>query len=72
MVPFAPVAKAKRAKPKVIKAKKGCCKSSPRCKRCPVVCKRLEKAGAAIKVEKRRYELAGSVSKKELAAVRAR
>ena len=28
-----------------LKAKKRCCKSKPRCKRCPVVCKRLEQAG---------------------------
>jgi len=29
--------------------KRGCCKSSPRCKRCPVVAKRLVKAGLAEK-----------------------
>jgi hypothetical protein len=32
---------------KVIKPKKRCCKSGPRCKRCPVVCKRLVEAGLA-------------------------
>ncbi len=72
MIPFAAVAKKRRAKARLIKAKKGCCKSSPRCKRCPVVCKRLEKAGAAVKVDKRRYELVVTVRKKDLAAARAR
>jgi hypothetical protein len=32
---------------RIIKPKKRCCKSGPRCKRCPVVCKRLVKAGLA-------------------------
>jgi hypothetical protein len=30
-----------------LKPKKGCCKSNPRCKRCPVVCKRLVTQGLA-------------------------
>jgi hypothetical protein len=30
-----------------IKPKKACCKSNPRCKRCPVVAKRLVKQGLA-------------------------
>ena len=34
---------------KVIKPKKRCCKSRPRCKKCPVVCKRLVNAGLAEK-----------------------
>ena len=67
------VAKAKkRSGPKVVKAKKGCCKSSPRCKRCPVVCKRLEKAGVAVKRDGRRYELSVTLRKKQLNAARAR
>ncbi len=66
------MAKAKRSEPKVIKAKKGCCKSAPRCKRCPVVCKRLVKAGAAVKRDDRRYELAVTVRKKDIKAARAR
>jgi hypothetical protein len=66
------VAKAKRSKPRVVKAKKGCCKSSPRCKRCPVVCKRLEKAGVAVKLDGSRYELAVTMRKKDLRAARAR
>jgi hypothetical protein len=30
-----------------VKVKKHCCKSDPRCKRCPVVAKRLASAGMA-------------------------
>ena len=30
-----------------VKAKKRCCQSRPRCKRCPVVLRRLAKAGVA-------------------------
>ena len=30
-----------------VKPKKRCCQSRPRCKRCPVVMKRLHKAGLA-------------------------
>ena len=66
------MAKATNVKPKVIKAKKGCCKSSPRCKRCPVVCKRLIKSGVAVKVDDRRYELSVTVRKKDIKAARAR
>jgi uncharacterized protein with PIN domain len=59
------------AQPKRIKAKKRCCESSPRCKRCPVVLKRLTKAGAAERVGKRTYRL-DSVGKKTLKAARRR
>ena len=31
----------------MVKAKKKCCKDGPRCKKCPVVLKKLEKAGYA-------------------------
>jgi hypothetical protein len=58
--------------PKLIKTKKRCCKSGPRCKRCPVVCKRLEKQGLAERVELRVYRITGDVKKKQLAAARAR
>ena len=30
-----------------VKTKKRCCKDKPRCKKCPVVCKRLMDAGLA-------------------------
>jgi hypothetical protein len=35
------------AKAKLVKPKKRCCTSRPRCKRCPVVMKRLHKHGLA-------------------------
>jgi hypothetical protein len=38
-----------------IKTKKRCCGSSPRCKRCPVVLKRLSKAGHAERLDARLY-----------------
>ena len=57
---------------KIVKTKRRCCKSSPRCKRCPVVCKRLEKQGLAERLELRVYKVSGGVTKKQLKAVRAR
>ena len=59
------------ADPKTIKAKKRCCESSPRCKRCPVVLKRLGKAGQAHRVGKHTWRLDG-VGKKALKAARRR
>jgi hypothetical protein len=41
--------------PRELKVKKSCCKSKPRCKRCPVVGKRLAKAGYALPTGKRTY-----------------
>ncbi|MCC6833242.1 MAG: hypothetical protein IT200_18055 [Thermoleophilia bacterium] len=40
---------------KRITTKKKCCKSSPRCKNCPVVWKRLEAAGLAERMSKRTW-----------------
>jgi hypothetical protein len=57
---------------KAIKAKKSCCKSKERCKRCPVVCKRLEKLGYAERHSKRQWSLIVIPSKSVLAAARAR
>ena len=57
---------------KVVKPKKKCCKSGPRCKKCPVVCKRLEKTGMAIRLDDGRYELSLTLRKKDLKRVRAR
>jgi hypothetical protein len=57
---------------KVVKTKKRCCKSDPRCKRCPVVCKRLEKKGLAERLELRLYLVSGGVTKKQMKAARAR
>ena len=54
-----------------VKTKKKCCKSGPRCKRCPVVCKRLEKAGKAVRQDKRNWVLV-DVTKRDLKLARAR
>lgn len=56
--------------PTTVTAKKSCCKDKPRCKRCPVVLKRLADAGLAERVDKRTYRLAGDVTKKDLKAAR--
>jgi hypothetical protein len=55
----------------VVKPKKRCCKSRPRCKRCPVVCKRLEKQGLAARMANGRYELSVELRKKQLKRARA-
>jgi hypothetical protein len=57
---------------KAIHAKKRCCQSDPRCKRCPVVCKRLEKLGYAERESKRRWTLVAMPPKKALAGARTR
>jgi hypothetical protein len=54
-----------------VKVKKACCKSRPRCKKCPVVCKRLEKQGLATREGKRTYVLV-DVKKQAMKAARAR
>jgi hypothetical protein len=38
-----------------VNVKKRCCKSDPRCKRCPVVAKRLSAVGLAHRTGKRTY-----------------
>ena len=53
-----------------VKAKKRCCKSDPRCKRCPVVLRRLERAGHAERTGKRTYAVARKVPKKAMKAAR--
>jgi len=58
--------------PTTVKAKKGCCRSDPRCKRCPAVLKRLAKRGLAERTGKRSYVLAVHVPKRDLKAARAR
>ena len=55
---------------KAIKPKKRCCSSRPRCKRCPVVLKRLRKAGLAQRDERGRYTLSDDLRKKELRQAR--
>ena len=56
---------------KAIKPKKACCKSGPRCKRCPVVLKRLSEQGLAER-DGKRYLLAADLRKKQLRALRER
>jgi hypothetical protein len=58
--------------PERIKAKKKCCKDKPRCKRCPVVCKRLEAGGYVERESKRRWVVLAVPPKKALKAARAR
>ena len=53
-----------------VKAKKRCCKDRPRCRRCPVVLKRLERAGLAERTGRRRYVVVDVLSKKQLKAFR--
>jgi hypothetical protein len=43
------------ATPREVTIKKRCCKSGPRCKRCPVVAKRLASAGLAQRTGRRTY-----------------
>lgn len=57
---------------KVVKAKTTCCKDDPRCKRCPVVLKRLADQGFGERQGKRTYVMAADVTKKRLKAARAR
>ena len=54
-----------------MKPKKRCCKSRPRCKRCPVVCKRLQVQGLAAKRDDGSFKLAKTLRKKQLKAARA-
>jgi hypothetical protein len=56
---------------KRIKTKKRCCKSGPRCKKCPVVCKRLESRGMAVRETKRTWVLV-DVTKPAMKSARAR
>jgi hypothetical protein len=56
---------------KRIKTKKRCCKSGPRCKRCPVVCKRLEALGYTERADKRTWHLIVIPPKKVLKGARA-
>jgi hypothetical protein len=57
---------------KLVKPKKRCCKSGPRCDRCPVVLLRLESRGLAHRAPKGRYVVSGKLKKKQLRAARAR
>lgn len=55
-----------------VRTKKKCCKSGPRCKRCPAAMKRLSKRGLATRIGKRSYVIHLEATKKDLKAARAR
>ena len=55
-----------------MKPKRRCCKDRPRCKRCPVVLKRLEKAGLAQARSDGRYVVDPDLKKRQLKAARGR
>ena len=56
----------------VVKTKKKCCKSGPRCKRCPAAMKKLERQGLAKRKGKRSYVLSLELTKADLKAARRR
>jgi hypothetical protein len=56
----------------LVKPKKRCCKSNPRCKRCPVVAKRLQKRGLAERRPDGLVLIHAGVTKKQLKAARKR
>jgi aldehyde:ferredoxin oxidoreductase len=58
------------ASARIVKPKKRCCKSRPRCKKCPVVCKRLAQHGLAEKLPDGRYLLGVDLTKKRYKAAR--
>jgi hypothetical protein len=55
-----------------VKVKKKCCKSGPRCKRCPAVYKKLSNQGHAERLDKRLYIVEGKVPKKAMKLARKR
>lgn len=54
------------------KPKKGCCKSNPRCKRCPVVTKRLVARGLAKRRKSGLVVISPDTTKKQLKTARSR
>lgn len=60
------------AKSRTVKVKSRCCKSGPRCKRCPAALKKLERRGLATRKSKRSYVLSLDLTKSEYKAARAR
>jgi hypothetical protein len=55
-----------------IKSKRKCCKSGPRCKRCPAALKQLERRGLATRTGKRSYVVSLEATKKDIKAARRR
>jgi hypothetical protein len=56
----------------LVKPKKRCCKSNPRCKRCPVVAKRLVTQGLAERRSDGLVLISVGVTKKQLKTARKR
>ena len=56
----------------LVKTKKKCCKSGPRCKRCPAAMRKLERAGLATRTSKRHYLISLDATKKDLKKSRRR
>ncbi|HEU4947816.1 MAG TPA: hypothetical protein VFT31_11740 [Kribbella sp.] len=52
-------------------AKKKCCKDKPRCKKCPVVLKRLVDRGCAERLDQRQYRVDEGIPKAVLKKARA-
>jgi hypothetical protein len=57
---------------KTVKTKRKCCKSGPRCKRCPVVYERLAGQDLAERAGRRRYVILEPPTKKQLKRARRR
>ena len=57
---------------KPIKTKKKCCKSGPRCKRCPAAMKKLERRGLARRTGKRSYVVSLDATKADFKRARRR
>jgi hypothetical protein len=54
----------------VVKCKRKCCRSGTRCKKCPVVWKRLARQGLAERESKRRYVVIDVVPKRTMKSAR--
>lgn len=57
---------------RLIKTKKKCCKSGPRCKKCPAAMRNLERSGLATRVSKRSYMVSLDATKKDIKEARKR
>ena len=55
---------------KAVAAKKRCCKSKPRCRRCPIVLRRLERAGLARRKDGGGYQFAPGLKPRHVRAAR--
>ena len=60
------------ARERLVKTKKKCCKSGPRCKRCPAAMRKLEGQGLATRTGKRSYVISLEATKKDLKRARKR